>query len=133
MASLLANPLLPLYLVLAVLAVSGVLLYVILSGEVTYLRRKVMSQQKEFNRQLSEAAQTIATAKQELETRTVRQEPSPIQPGATATNIQIHRRSMIMRRLRAGETPEQIAAALQMSVSEVRLIQKVQQIVLESY
>ena len=57
---------------------------------------------------------------------------TPAMPTMPKQGFNLNKRSQALRMHRRGDTPEQIASALEMPLQEVRLLLKVQQIVLSS-
>ena len=122
------NPILP-----AALAACGLGLALLLA---LYLFCGLKAELHEVRRQAAAASDKDGEWKrrvEDLEARLVsagtgREEPSPEVLPEVPQGLNLSRRSQVLRRARRGESAEQIAAGLSMATGEVRLMLKIQRI-----
>ena len=86
-------------------------------------------QREEENHDLRERTESLAARIQELE-RSPAPAPAPAAPGMPRAGMNLNKRSQALRLHRQGETPDHIAAALELPRQEVELLIKVHRIVL---
>ncbi|WP_321476546.1 hypothetical protein [uncultured Paludibaculum sp.] len=125
----LTNPL-TYYCLLAVGLSLSLYLFVSVKRENAALREQLTAERKQIDEAMDVLRQSLNRVELALEEAT----EMPTVPTASATppdtSVNISKRGQALRMHRRGESPEQIAAALQMPRSEVELLLKVQRAVL---
>jgi hypothetical protein len=107
---------------------SCVWLFVLLKGDLHRRDRRSRNRDKEFENALNAVRVSLANLGKRLE-QSERQTGLLVPPPPTRSGFNLSKRSQAIRMSRRGETPSQIAAALELPQGEVDLLLKVHRIV----
>ena len=119
------------YGLLAVGLVLCLYLFISVKLENTQLRHKLEAQQTQSQDLFGEFRKTLGNLAQSLQDHEQDEEGASPMPAMTSISINLTKRTQALRMYRRGESPEQIASALQMPRNEVDLLLKVQKALVE--
>lgn len=114
------------YLLLASGLLLSLYLFISVKKENSALRRQLTDERKQITDAMEQFRTSLSRLESALEESAEPPRVPALPPPASSTSMNINKRGQALRMHRRGETPEQIAAALQMPRSEVELLLKVQ-------